>query len=94
MRPHCKFQASNDSGKGRYCGLGLTPSGHLVTAKTEKTSCCIKIFNTDDGGVVSTIDSYGYKLKRPSGVCVGAKSDQFLYLVDLGADVVRKYRYK
>ena len=46
-----------------------------------------------DGSLVSAIDSHGSKLRRPTGVAVGRSSDGHAYVVDIGGECVRKYRY-
>ena len=47
-----------------------------------------------DGSLVSVIDSHGSKLRRPTGVAVGrSRSDGHTYVVDIGGECVRKYRY-
>ena len=49
--------------------------------------------SAEDGTVRSIIDSAGFRLKRPTGLCVGADSC-YVYAVDIGAECVRKYRFK
>jgi len=39
------------------------------------------------------IDSHGCKLKRPTGLAVSNAEDNHCYVVDIGHDCVRKYRY-
>ena len=54
----------------------------------------MKVFNMSDGSLVSVIDSHGSKLRRPTGVAVGRhRSDGHTYVVDIGGECVRKYRY-
>ena len=48
--------------------------------------------SAEDGTVRSVIDSAGFRLKRPTGLCVAASC--FVYAVDIGAECVRKYRFK
>ena len=45
----------------------------------------------EDGRLTSTIDSAGSRLRRPTGLCV---SGNLVFAVDIGAEAVRKYRYK
>ena len=62
----------------------------------EKNLTCssMKVFNMSDGSLVSVIDSHGSKLRRPTGVAVGKSSDgNHAYVVDIGGECVRKYRY-
>ena len=46
---------------------------------------------TTEGRLVSTIDSHGARLRRPTGVAVGRAGAAFV--VDIGGEAVRKYRY-
>ena len=51
-----------------------------------------------DGSLISVIDSHGSKLRRPTGVAVarsqgGHDDDGHTYVVDIGGECVRKYRY-
>ena len=54
----------------------------------------VQVFRLEDGSLHSTIDSHGSKLKRPTGVAVSALQDGHAYVVDIGHDCVRKYRYR
>jgi hypothetical protein len=47
-----------------------------------------------EGSLYSVIDSQGCKLKRPTGVVLSQRGDHTAYVVDIGHDCVRKYRYK
>ena len=47
-----------------------------------------------EGQLLSVIDSHGCKLKRPTGLAVSMAEDNQCYVVDIGHDCVRKYRYK
>jgi len=80
--------------RGRYCGLALDDSGMLLAARAEKSRSYIQVFNKEDGSIHSHIDSHGSKLKRPTGVSLSQNSDGFAYVVDIGNECVRKYRYK
>ena len=82
------------STRGRYCGLALDVSGMLLAARAEKSRSYIQVFNKEDGSIHSHIDSHGSKLKRPTGVSLSQNSDGFAYVVDIGNECVRKYRYK
>ena len=52
-----------------------------------------QVMSAQDGTVRSIIDSAGFRLKRPTGLCVGEGSC-YVYAVDIGAECVRKYRFK
>jgi tripartite motif-containing protein 2/3 len=82
------------AGRGRYCGLALDSSGLLLAARAEKSRSYIQVFNKDDGSIRSQIDSHGSKLKRPTGLSLSQNSDGYAYVVDIGHECVRKYRYK
>ena len=63
----------------------------------------LKVFNMSDGSLISVIDSHGSKLRRPTGVAVarsqGGRDDDdddddgHTFVVDIGGECVRKYRY-
>ena len=62
------------------------------------TDLVLKVFNMSDGSLISVIDSHGSKLRRPTGVAVarsqgGHDNDGHTYVVDIGGECVRKYRY-
>ena len=80
-------------GKGKYSGLAIDRSGRVLAARMEKSRSYIQVFKLEDGTLISSIDSHGAKLKRPTGVAVSGAGNNFLYSVDIGHDCVRKYRY-
>ena len=79
-------------GKGRYGGITADFAGHIIATKSEKGKQCIEVYSYADGALLFSIDSYDSKLKRPSGVATS--SDYHLYVIDLGNDCLKKYRYK
>jgi len=85
---------TKEGSRGRYCGLSLDCSGLLLAARAEKSRSYIQVFNKEDGTIHSLIDSHGSKLKRPTGVALSNNTDGFAYVVDIGNECVRKYRYK
>merc|ERR1719318_858235 len=85
---------TKEGSRGRYCGLSLDSSGLLLAARAEKGRSYIQVFNKDDGSIHSVIDSHGSKLKRPTGVSLSKCRDGYAYVVDIGNECVRKYRYK
>lgn len=85
---------TKEGNRGRYCGLSIDRCGLLLAARAEKSRSYIQVFNMEDGSIHSLIDSHGVKLKRPTGMSLGKNSDGFAYVVDIGSECVRKYRYK
>jgi len=85
--------ASAGAARGRYSGVAVDDEGTILAARMEKARSYIQVFNAD-GSLYSVIDSHGSKLKRPTGVAVSGKSDRHAYVVDIGHDCIRKYRYK
>jgi len=79
--------------RGRYSGVAVDDEGTILAARMEKARSYIQVFNAD-GSLYSMIDSHGSKLKRPTGVAVGPQGDRHAYVVDIGHDCIRKYRYK
>ena len=51
------------------------------------------MFSLSSGSLLSLIDSHGSRLKRPTGLAVGRRGDGHCYVVDIGGECVRKYRY-
>lgn len=80
--------------RGRFCGVSVDRQGHILAARMEKSRSYIQVFNISDGSLHSVIDSHGSKLKRPTGLAVSLFEENFCYVVDIGHDCVRKYRYK
>ena len=83
-----------EAGRGRYSGVAVDGGGLVLAARMEKARSYVQVFNLQDGTLHSVIDSHGSKLKRPTGVAVGTRGDAHAYVVDIGHDCVRKYRYK
>ncbi|XP_063236563.1 tripartite motif-containing protein 3-like [Bacillus rossius redtenbacheri] len=78
-------------GKGRYGGVAVDDSDLIVASRSEKNRNYVQVLRFSDGAVVSTIDSHGSKLKRPSGTAVTAAHS--VIVVDLGNNCLKKYRY-
>ncbi|EEB19175.1 RING finger-containing protein, putative [Pediculus humanus corporis] len=77
--------------RGRYGGLSVDKENRIVVVKTEKNKNVLQVLKIPGGEILSTIDSYDSKLKRPGGISV--TNDNHVVVVDLGYDLVRKYRY-
>jgi len=80
--------------RGRYQGLTMDRNGLLLAVKSDKTGSYIQVFNFQEGTLHSVIDSHGARLKRPTGICVSPLGDRYAYIVDIGADCVRQFRYR
>ena len=65
--------------------------GRILATRTEKSHTFIQVLKLSDGTLLSEIDSFSSKLRRPSGVAVLPK--EHLIVVDLGNDCIKKYRY-
>lgn len=76
--------------KGRFGGVEIDSEGKIIATRTEKGRSCVQIFK--DTKLISTIDSFESKLKRPSDLAV-INSNNIL-VIDLGNDCVKQYRYK
>jgi len=77
---------------GRYCGLQVV-GDHVLAARMEKGGGVVQVLSLRTGDLVSTIDSHGARLKRPTGLAA-SKTQGTVCVVDIGHDCVRKYRYK
>ena len=77
---------------GRYCGLQVV-GDHVLAARMEKGGGVVQVLSLKTGDLVSTIDSHGARLKRPTGLAA-SKTQGTVCVVDIGHDCVRKYRYK
>ncbi|CAG7825030.1 unnamed protein product [Allacma fusca] len=78
------------AGKGRFGGVAVDDDGIIIATRTEKTRSFLQIFQ--DNKLISTIDSFSSKLKRPSDLAI--ISHRNILVVDLGNDCVKQYRYK
>lgn len=65
--------------------------GRILASHIEKGRTVIQVLQLAGGNVLSEIDSFNSKLRRPSGIAVS--SNKHLIVVDLGNDCVKKYRY-
>lgn len=83
---------SEGKGKGRYGGICYDGRGNLLATRAEKTKSYIQVFDFVSGQLKFVIDSFCAKLKRPTGLSVN--SDYCLFVVDLGNDCIKKYRYR
>ncbi|XP_021366421.1 tripartite motif-containing protein 2-like isoform X1 [Mizuhopecten yessoensis] len=80
-----------DQSKGQFGGLNVDAGGFILATKTEKGKSFVQVLNSS-GKLQFCIDSFHDKLRRPSGLAT--TSDHHVYVVDLGNDCLKKYRYK
>lgn len=73
--------------RGQYGGITVDRFGNYLASHQGKS--VVQVFNPDRQWLFD-IDSYGDKLKRPSGLVT---FNEYVYVVDLGNDCVKKYRY-
>jgi len=88
------WKTPKEGSRGRYQGLAMDKNGLLLAVRSDKAGSYIQVFNYNDGTLHSVIDSHGSKLKRPTGISVSPNGDRHAYLVDIGNECVRKFRYK
>ena len=67
-------------------------SGTILSALTDKHRTMIAC-SAYKGSFDYALDSFGAKLKRPSGLCIAADR-RHCYVVDVGNHCVKKYRFK
>ncbi|XP_049823986.1 tripartite motif-containing protein 3-like isoform X2 [Aethina tumida] len=79
-------------GKGRYGGIAVDSDNKVVASRTQqKGKAYVQLLSLTDHNLNNCIDSHENKLKRPSGIAV--TSDNYVIVVDLGNNCVKKYRY-
>jgi len=78
------------AGKGRFGGICVDETGMIIACRTEKCRSFIQVFK--DNKLVSTIDSFNSKLRRPSDIAL--ISHKNIIAVDLGNECIKQYRYK
>ena len=78
---------------GRYTGVAVEEGGRVLAARMEKARSVVQVLSLESGQLLSTIDSHGARLKRPTGLAA-SRAGGAAFVVDIGHDCVRKYRYK
>ena len=73
--------------KGQYGGITVDCHGNYLA--THQGKSIVQVFNSQKQWIFD-IDSHADRLKRPSGLVT---KDGHVYIVDLGNDCVKKYRY-
>lgn len=77
--------------KGDYGGICVDSTGHILATRIEKGKGFVQVLNSS-GKLVSCIDSFEDKLKRPSGLCI--TKEHHVYVADLGNNCIKKFRYR
>ncbi|CAM1311867.1 Uncharacterised protein g5823 [Pycnogonum litorale] len=77
--------------KGYYGGVTCDHHGNILATRSEKGRAYVQVFEFD-GNLKFCIDSNEARLKRPSGIAV--TSDYHALVVDLGNNMLKKYRYR
>ena len=78
------------AGRGQYGGVTIDVHGNYLATRSEKGKSIVQVFNSSRQ-LVFDVDSHDDKLKRPSGLTT--THDGHVYVVDLGNDCVKKYKY-
>lgn len=76
---------------GYYSGLTLDIHGNILATKSERGRSFVEVHRIEDS-TLFFIDSFGDKLKRPSGLIT--TPDYHVYVCDLGNDSLKKYKYR
>lgn len=87
----CELSANTPSRiGGTYGGVCVDRLGNYLATRSEKGRCVVQVF-TPSRQWLFDIDSHEDRLKRPTGVV--ANHSGHVYVVDLGNDCVKKFRY-
>ncbi|XP_046405541.1 tripartite motif-containing protein 2-like [Ischnura elegans] len=91
-------------GRGKYGAATVDPGGRLLAIHSDKSRHELQVISlgkeSECGRIsrgvardplLSTVDSHGSRLRRPSAVAV--TTDCHAFIVDLGNDCVKKYQY-
>ena len=85
------YEITADSGiKGTYGGSCVDKNGHYLATRSEKGRCIVQVFAPNRRWLFD-IDSFSDRLKRPSGLV--ASTNGHVFVVDLGNDCIKKFRY-
>ncbi|XP_021950432.1 tripartite motif-containing protein 2 isoform X3 [Folsomia candida] len=79
---------------GRFGACCIDEEGLIIACRIEKKASYLQVFKLVNGGykLVSTIDSFTSKLRRPSDISL--ISSRHVVVVDLGNELIKQYRYK
>ena len=81
---------SGSGARGQYGGITVDRHGCYLATRTEKGKCFVEVHNASRKWLFN-IDSFDDRLKRPSGLVTS--KDGHVYVVDLGNDCIKKFRY-
>ena len=86
------YDLSNEtSGKVMFGGACHDGAGKFLATRLEKGRCVVQVYDSAAKKLLYEIDSHNDRLKRPSSL--SSVKEGFVYVVDLGNDCVKKYRY-
>ncbi|XP_043282889.1 tripartite motif-containing protein 2-like isoform X3 [Venturia canescens] len=77
--------------KGKYGGIAVDVEGKIVASRSDKGRSIIQVLKLGGGNLLTEIDSHSSKLRRPTGIAI--LPGNYLVVVDLGNDCIKKYRY-
>lgn len=75
---------------GKFCGICYDNKGNILATRSEKSGSFIQVIDYYSGQQKFIIDSYDSKLKRVAGII---SKDNHVYIIDLGNNCIKKYRY-
>ncbi|KAG8036096.1 hypothetical protein G9C98_004676 [Cotesia typhae] len=75
----------------QYGGIAVDQDGKIVASRSDKGRSIIQVMKLGGGAMLTEIDSHSSKLRRPTGIAV--LPNNYLVVVDLGNDCIKKYRY-
>lgn len=85
-----ELSASSTGKGGTYGGVCVDKHGSYLATRSEKGRCIVQVFTASRQWLFD-VDSCDDRLKRPSGIVTNC--DGHVYVVDLGNDCIKKFRY-
>ncbi|ELU12631.1 hypothetical protein CAPTEDRAFT_185576 [Capitella teleta] len=85
-----EIKSDDPRSRGQYGGITIDSRGHILASRTEKGRSVVQVFS-GSRQFLFDVDSADDRLKRPSGLAT--TEDGFVFVVDLGNDCVKKFRY-
>ena len=77
--------------KVMFGGACYDGAGKILATRLEKGRCVVQVYDCVAKKVLFEVDSFHDRLKRPSGL--STMRGGYVFVVDLGNDCVKKYRY-